>query len=156
KTTPPRYEGMRGHAGTWQGLKPQFVPKPVDTSVPREELQRVMRAITHVPEGFAIHPKIERQFRARWKDFEEGKPIDWAAAEAGALGTLLLEGKHVRLSGQDSRRGTFSHRHAVLYDGRTGEPYVPLNYVGEDQARFSVYDSLLSEAAVLGFEFGYS
>ena len=86
----------------------------------------------------------------------ERKPIDWAFAEVLAFGSLLLEGTPVRLSGQDSRRGTFSQRHAVLYDARTGEPYSPLNALAPDQAPFSVYDSLLSEAAVLGFEFGYS
>jgi 2-oxoglutarate dehydrogenase E1 component len=156
KTTPPRYEGMRGYAGTWKGLKPHVDPEPVDTSVPFDRLRRIMWALTHVPESFAVHPKIERQLRGRWKDFEDGKAIDWATGEAWAFGSLLLEGKHVRLSGQDSRRGTFSHRHAVLYDGRTAEPYVPLNHLAEDQAVFSVYDSLLSEAAVLGFEFGYA
>jgi 2-oxoglutarate dehydrogenase E1 component len=87
---------------------------------------------------------------------EERQPVDWGFAEALAFGSLLLEGVPIRLSGQDSRRGTFSQRHAVLYDARTGEPYYPLNSLGADQAPFSAYDSLLSEAAVLGFDFGYS
>src|SRR5262249_52989813 len=82
--------------------------------------------------------------------------IDWSLAEALAFGSLLLEGTPIRLSGQDSRRGTFSQRHAVLYDIRTGEPYSPLNALSPDQAPFRIYDSLLSEAAVLGFEYGYA
>jgi 2-oxoglutarate dehydrogenase E1 component len=87
---------------------------------------------------------------------EENQPVDWAFAESLAFGSLLLEGTPVRLSGQDSRRGTFSQRHAVLYDAVTGQPYYPLNGLGPHQASFNAYDSLLSEAAVLGFEFGYS
>src|SRR5262249_24241622 len=90
------------------------------------------------------------------KDLYEGRPLFWPFAEALSFGSLLLEGVPVRLSGQDSRRGTFSQRHSVLYDARTGEPYSPLNALDEHQAPFRVYDSLLSEAAVLGFEFGYS
>src|SRR5205807_9045946 len=92
----------------------------------------------------------------RLKEVRADKPLDWALAEALAFGSLLLEGTPVRLSGQDSRRGTFSQRHAVLTDAATGEPYFPLANLSPAQAPFSAYDSLLSEAAVLGFEFGYS
>src|SRR6185503_5554423 len=92
----------------------------------------------------------------RRNQHQGGGPYDWAFGEALAFGSLLLEGTPVRLSGQDSRRGTFSQRHSVLYDARTGERYLPLNALAANQAPFSAYDSLLSEAAVLGFEFGYS
>ena len=109
-----------------------------------------------MPEGFNLHPTIARIFKQRVQEVMERKPIDWPLAELLAFGSLLLEGMPVRLSGQDSRRGTFSQRHSVLYDARTGEPYLPLNALGSEQAPFQVYDSLLSEAAVLGFEFGYA
>ena len=92
----------------------------------------------------------------RRRDVQEHRPINWGLAELLAFGSLLLEGYPVRLSGQDSRRGTFSQRHAVLYDYRDERPYIPLQHLANDQARFSVFDSLLSEAAVLGFEYGYS
>jgi 2-oxoglutarate dehydrogenase E1 component len=98
---------------------------------------------------------MERILATRQKAMLEG-PVDWASAEALAFGTLLLEGTPVRLSGQDSRRGTFSQRHAVVIDAQTGEPFFPLKNLGPDQAEFCVYDSLLSEAAVLGFDYGYS
>src|SRR5262249_22222315 len=99
---------------------------------------------------------IARQIEERRKEILERRPVDWAFAEMLAFGSLLLEGHPVRLSGQDSRRGTFSQRHAVLYDARTGEPYYPLSLISTDKVPFMAYDSLLSEAAVLGFEFGYS
>ena len=102
-----------------------------------------------------MHKKLARQFARREELFAAGR-IDWGFAEALAFGTLLQEGTTIRLSGQDSRRGTFSHRHAVLYDQESGEEYIPLNSVSDDQARLLIYDSLLSEYAVCGFEYGYS
>src|SRR5690606_18492273 len=102
------------------------------------------------------HPKILKFLEARQHTFERGTSIDWAFAESLAFGSLVLDRVKVRLSGQDSRRGTFSQRHAVLYDTRTGESYTPLQHLDPEQAPFSVHDSLLSEVAVLGFEFGYS
>src|SRR5207302_3418917 len=114
------------------------------------------RALTSYPKEFEPNPKIARLLETRREGFEAGHPLDWSFAEALAFGSLLLEGTHVRLSGQDSRRGTFSQRHAVLFDARTGEPFYPLNALGPKQATFSIYDSVLSEAAVLGFDFGYS
>ncbi len=131
------------------------VPEEVGTSAPRESLERVLRALVDLPEGFNVHSKLGRQFERRNQQFEEGK-IDWAFAEALAFGTLLQDGSPVRLSGQDSGRGTFSQRHAILYDQRDAHQYVPLNHVSDGQARFQVYDSLLSEYAVVGFEYGYS
>ncbi len=116
-----------------------------------------MDGLTRVPEDFYVQPKIRRIIlEHRRKVFENGGPYEWHYAEALAFGSLLLEGIPIRLSGQDSARGTFSTRHAVLYDGNTGAPYVPLMHLGGKQERICVYNSLLSEAAVLGFDYGYS
>jgi 2-oxoglutarate dehydrogenase E1 component len=156
KTHPPQYLGMRGFAGHWKGLSSRYSPIPVETGVPLETLDAITQGLTRVPEHFQVHPKIARQLEARRQEMAERQPVDWAFAEALAFGSLLLEGTPVRLSGQDSRRGTFSQRHAVLYDARTGEPYNPLNALSPEQAPMQIYDSLLSEAAVLGFEFGYA
>jgi 2-oxoglutarate dehydrogenase E1 component len=156
KTGPPQHFGMRGFGGHWSGLTSRYSHTPVETGVPCETLRFVGEGLTRVPEHFAVHPKIARQLEERRKEFHEGRPVDWPLAEALAFGTLLLEDVPVRLSGQDSRRGTFSQRHAVLYDSRSGEPYYPLNALRANQAPFTAYDSLLSEAAVLGFDFGYS
>ena len=129
--------------------------KPVPTGVPRESLDLVMNALSTWPEGFAIHPKLERQLAARRREYEQGH-VDWATAEALAFGTLALEGTPVRLAGQDSRRGTFSQRHALLVDQESGAEHVPLAHVAPGQGPFAIYDSLLSEYAALGFEYGYS
>jgi 2-oxoglutarate decarboxylase len=107
------------------------------------------------PEGFTVHPKLERILRAHRVAFEKGE-VDWSLAESFAFGSLLLEGTPVRLAGQDTRRGTFSQRHGVLIDQRTEEEYFPLAHVAPDQAPFMLYDSVLSEYAALGFEYGYS
>jgi 2-oxoglutarate dehydrogenase E1 component len=156
KTSPPKQIGMRGFGGRWEGLTAHFTHVPVQTSVPLETLSRVNQALVAFPPGFHPHPKIVRLFQSRKNEFDEGKPIDWSMAEMMAFGSLVLEGTPVRLSGQDSGRGTFSQRHAVVCDVETGEAFFPLCHVAPDQAPFSVYDSLLSEAAVLGFEFGFS
>ncbi len=128
----------------------------VETSVDRGVLDEVFAALETVPEGFSTHPKLVRQFDARHAMYVEQGEVDWALGEALAFGTLLNEGRSVRLSGEDTRRGTFSHRHAVLVCYETGEEHVPLRSVAQDGARFWLYDSLLSEFAVLGFEYGYS
>jgi 2-oxoglutarate dehydrogenase E1 component len=154
--TGPRRTGMKGYGARWSGLSPSYSHAPVETGVPQETLLRVVQAMTTVPPGFTVHPKIVRLLENRAQEVKEQKPIDWALAEGLALGTLLLEGTSVRLSGQDSRRGTFSQRHAVLYDFHTGEPYFPLKALAPAPEMFAVWDSLLSEAAVLGFEFGYA
>jgi 2-oxoglutarate dehydrogenase E1 component len=156
KSEPPQKGGMHGFEGQWKGLTPQYSHKPVETAVPFERLETITEALTMVPEYFTLHPKIAKQLEERRKEMAARKPIDWAFAESLAFGTLLLEGVAVRLSGQDSRRGTFSQRHAVLYDARTGEPYYPLSLLSTERVPFNAYDSLLSEAAVLGFDFGYS
>ncbi len=126
------------------------------TDVAEEMLREVARRLTTLPGHFRLHPKL-RPFLERRRELLEGKAeVDWAFAEALAFGTLVYEGTPVRLSGQDSARGTFSQRHLVLCDFETGEGYVPLKNIHPDQAQFEVFDSSLSEAAVLGFEFGYS
>ena len=134
---------------------PAGVLPHVETAVPRDVVDRVVTALMTVPEGFAIHPKLAKQFETRHKMFLDGE-VDWGFGEAIALGSLLLEGTPVRIAGQDSRRGTFSHRHSTLVDYETGAEYAPLAHLGEDQGKFFIYDSLLSEYAALGFEYGYS
>jgi 2-oxoglutarate dehydrogenase E1 component len=156
KTGPPMRRGMRGYAGQWQNLSPDYNAAPVLTGVPEETLQRIAAVSLEVPEGFTIHPKVARILEARLQSLKQRRPIDWAFAEALAFGSLLQEGTPVRLSGQDTRRGTFSQRHAVLFDAVTGQAHIPLAKLPTGEAYFSVYDSLLSEVAVLGFEFGYS
>ena len=138
-------------------FQPAYSHEPVETAVPKRELDRVVHALTHVPEGFHVLPKLQRLLLdRRAKAHASGGPYDWAFAESLAFGSLLLEGIPVRLSGQDSQRGTFSQRHAVLYDAETRARYAPLKHLSEDQAQFCNYNSLLSEAAVLGFDYGYS
>ncbi len=122
----------------------------------REKLERVVKAVSALPAGFEIHPKLRPLLKKR-ADYATGRAeIDWAGGEMLAFGMLLQEGTPVRLSGQDSGRGTFSHRHAVLADPKTGAEFIPLNAIAEPQARFEVIDSFLSEAGVMGFEFGYA
>lgn len=127
----------------------------VDTSISADRVAQIYSALQRKPEGFTLHPKLERQFVRRDKLFESGM-VDWAIAEAMAMGSLLAEGTSVRLTGQDSRRGTFSHRHSTLVDFNTGAEYRPLDDVRLVTAQFSVFDSMLSEYAALGFEYGYS
>ncbi len=126
------------------------------TVADRSVLERIVEGLSRFPEDFHLHPKLRGYVERRRETFLRGGPIDWAFAEALAFGSLVLEGTPVRLSGQDSSRGTFSQRHAVFYDYEDGHEYCPLKHLSEDQARFDVYDSSLSENAVLGFEFGYS
>jgi 2-oxoglutarate dehydrogenase E1 component len=156
RTGPPRSRGMGSFAGRWQGLTPEYSHTPVETGVPIATLEKITDGLTTIPDNFTLNPKIARLLEVRRTEMTRRQPIDWAFAEALAFGSLLLEGTPVRLSGQDSRRGTFSQRHAVFYDARSGERYFPLNALTREQAQLTVYDSLLSEAAVLGFEFGYA
>jgi multifunctional 2-oxoglutarate metabolism enzyme len=134
---------------------PAGVLPTVATGVDREVLDQVYAALSTFPDDLNVHPKLLRQFEARDKMWAEGQ-VDWALAEAMAYGSLLLEGTDIRLAGQDSRRGTFSHRHAVLVDHTDGREHAPLAHVDPEQAKFWIYDSLLSEYAALGFEYGYS
>jgi 2-oxoglutarate dehydrogenase E1 component len=152
---------------TRQAAPPQVtasrVPPPdddarpmVSTGIDTSTVLELAASATRVPEGFSLHPKLARQFGQRGK-LVENDEVDWALGEAIALGSLVLEGTDVRLTGQDTRRGTFSQRHAVLVDHETGAEWVPLAHLGgESTGRFAVHDSLLSEYAALGFEYGYS
>jgi 2-oxoglutarate dehydrogenase E1 component len=138
-------------------FQPPYSHEPVDTSIKEELLGDIVKALTTVPEDFRVLPKVKRiQLERRLQIWKAGAPYNWAFAEALAFGSLLLEGTPVRLSGQDSRRGTFSHRHSVLYDEKNRQRYIPLNHLGNGQAKFCVYNSPLSEYAVLGFDYGYS
>ncbi len=128
----------------------------VDTGVERGGLAAVTEALTRVPEGFHVHPKVQRLLDQRGEMGEGKRPLDYGMAEALAFGTLLREGVRVRFSGQDSRRGTFNQRHAVLFNYKTEEEYIPLANLGRKAAAFEVYNSILSEAAVLGYEYGFS
>ncbi|MDG9702282.1 multifunctional oxoglutarate decarboxylase/oxoglutarate dehydrogenase thiamine pyrophosphate-binding subunit/dihydrolipoyllysine-residue succinyltransferase subunit [Streptomyces sp. DH37] len=134
--------------------RPEF-PVAVDTGVSAEVLKRIAESQVNIPERITVHPRLLPQLQRRAAMVEEDR-IDWAMGETLAIGSLLMEGTPVRLAGQDSRRGTFGQRHSVLVDRETGEDYTPLLYLSEDQARFNVYDSLLSEYAAMGFEYGYS
>jgi 2-oxoglutarate dehydrogenase E1 component len=134
---------------------PMATDPAIDTAVDRATLDRLLVRLTTVPDGFNVHPKLTRWLEQRAGALERNA-VDWALGEALAFGTLLGEGRTIRLSGQDTRRGTFSQRHSVLVDQRTGEQYTPLANLGEGQGKFFVYDSLLSEFAAMGFEYGYS
>ncbi len=143
--------------GAWKGLS--RAPSKYErgtTAVAQKDLLDIGLTITSIPETHHIHRKLERIIGQRRKTIETGENIDWATAEHLAFGSLLVEGHPVRLSGQDCGRGTFSQRHAVLYDQETEERYIPLTEIRDDQAHFEVVDSFLSEEGVLGFEYGYS
>ena len=142
--------------GPWTGFSRVLSDDEVHTAVSVETLAKIAEGIASVPSYFRPHAKLIGLLDRRRKVVAERLPIDWAMGEVFAFGSLVLEGTRVRLSGQDSSRGTFSHRHAVLVDQDSGEEYTPLDHISEQQARFEVFDSLLSEAAVLGFEYGYS
>ena len=136
-------------------VEPPPAEREVETAVSTEVLKRIGEAQITLPEGFTVHPRLLPQLQKRAQMVSEGG-IDWAMGETLAFGSLLLEGTPIRLAGQDSRRGTFGQRHSVLVDRRTAEEYTPLAHLSEDQAFFYVYDSLLSEYAAMGFEYGYS
>ena len=146
--------------GHWTGLKAAGAGENEErlhaTAVPLKTLCEVGDALVRVPEGFGVNPKIARQLEAKRQAIASGEGIDWATGEALGFGTLLLDGHRVRLSGEDVQRGTFSQRHAVLVDQASQAEYVPLNNIREGQARFEVFNSLLSEFGVLGLEYGYS
>ena len=144
-------------SGSTAEPQPDYTHKPVNTGISKKNLQHIGKVLTSIPEGFNLHKTLEKRFLPRRVEaLQNGGPFDWAFAESLAWGSLLMEGNPVRLSGQDVRRGTFSHRHAVFYDSETRERHIPLKGLSADQAKFCVYNSLLSEAAVLGFDYGYS
>ena len=156
ETRPPGPHEPYEPRGPWTGYSRTLGDEEPGTGVPVEQLAMIAERISTVPSGFALHPKLAALLERRRKAIAEGGALDWGTAEALAFGSLLVEGTPVRLSGQDSCRGTFSQRHAALVDQRTGEEYLPLAHLSPTQARFECYDSLLSEAAVLGFEYGHS
>ena len=156
KTQPPRPDEPYEPRGRWVGYSRTDRGEDPETALSVERLAQLAESLASVPAGFEVHKKLRALLERRRKVVAEDGPIDWATGEQLAFGSLLVEGTPVRLSGQDSSRGTFNQRHAVLVDQRTGEEYAPLDHLAGTQARFEVYDSHLSEAAVLGFEYGYS
>ncbi|MEN8165085.1 MAG: 2-oxoglutarate dehydrogenase E1 component, partial [Acidobacteriota bacterium] len=156
ETCPVSLESEHAFGNLWQGLNGPYCFDCEPTTTDHETLLRVARALTTVPEGFNLNRKIERRLPAHLEAVQTKGEVDWGLAELLAYGTLLIEGLPVRLSGQDSIRGTFSHRHAGWFDTKDGEKYFPLNHISDDQAAFCAYNSMLSEAAVLGFDYGYA
>jgi 2-oxoglutarate dehydrogenase E1 component len=142
--------------GVWKGLSWAGQEWNAQTGVGRERLAEIATATLQTPAGFDIHPKVRKLYDERAAAVTTGGDIDWATAEMLAFGSLLREGTNIRLAGQDSGRGTFSHRHAVLTDRSSAARYVPLAHLADDQGWFQVVDTMLSEAAVLGFEYGFS
>jgi 2-oxoglutarate dehydrogenase E1 component len=153
---PNKADWLEGH---WSGLTtPDNESEWTEdkTEIDIDTLRRIGMAISRMPENFDVNPKIVRQLEAKRAMFDNGEGIDWATGEALGFGSLLLEGHRVRLSGEDVQRGTFSQRHAVLVDQTTQNEYVPLNNITGGQAKIEIYNSLLSEVGVLGFEYGYT
>lgn len=157
KKIPPKAKPFK-FEGFWKGFRKGYLAdleKPVDTKTDLKALKEVGKKLSEVPQGFTPHPKLVKGLLETRRSMAEGKqPLDWGMAELLAYGSLLTEGTSVRLSGQDCVRGTFTHRHAGLYDFKNGEPYMALDTVNGDKVEFCVYDSILSEYAVLGFEYG--
>lgn len=155
--------GMRGkndafQAGDWKKYQAKYSFEPVDTAVKRKQIVTIGKRLLNVPDGFKLNPKLTRILGERDKTLESGKGIDWSFAEHLAFATLLEEGYAIRLSGEDCRRGTFSHRHAVWWDIESSVPrsHTPLQNISATQEEFSAYDSPLSEYSVLGYDYGYS
>jgi len=142
--------------GVWTGLTNTYSHDPVETGVADDTLQILGKSLSTYPDGFNIHPKIKRLVEERGRVISSRENIDWALAELLSFGSLLVDGTPIRLSGQDCRRGTFSQRHSYWYDVKSRERYRPLDHICPGQARFCVYNSPLSEAGVLGFDYGYS
>ncbi len=156
--TQMRLEGAEGYHGLWSGRETGngHDGEPAQTGIPAAAIREVGRALVDYPADFHPHPKGQRLAERRARAIEADEPVDWGTGEALAIGSLLLEGTTVRMTGQDVERGTFGHRNAVLHDVETGSELVPLASTARDGAQFIVANSLLSEAAVLGFEYGYS
>ncbi len=140
----------------WQGFSGTYTHEDIPTGVAGDTLKDLARKLNTVPSGFSIHLKLQKLLKKRLQAVAEDNGIDWANSELLAFASLLIQGFPIRLSGQDSRRGTFSQRHCELVSNSTGKRYSPLNTLTEKQAPFKVYDSMLSEAGILGFEYGYA
>lgn len=149
---------VQAFEGLWEGYvggRDDNTPE-VETGVEASRLSELIRAQNDFPEGFTPHPKLARLLNTKLEMADGKRPLDWAAGEMLAYATLVTSGVRVRLTGQDTLRGTFVHRHAALFDVKTGEPYIPLQHLSPDQAPLEIYNSPLSESGVLGFEYGYS
>jgi 2-oxoglutarate dehydrogenase E1 component len=156
KPLPYVYQKMEKEWLELRRSKPEDFDKSPDTFINQAVIDKVGNALTTIPEGFKPLKQIDNLLKERKKQFYESKVLNWSSAELLAYGSLLLDRKIVRITGQDVQRGTFSHRHAVLKDADTNAPYYTLNNIGENQKSFRIYNSLLSEYGVLGFEFGYA
>jgi len=143
-------------AGIWSGLTNAWSDDPGETGTTIESLRKVARALGSLPDGFEPHSRLKKLIDARGAAIDAGQPLDWAMGELLAYGTLLLEGHAVRLTGQDVERGTFSHRHSVIVDAKTGAKHTSLSHIADGQARFCVHNSPLSEQSCMGYEYGYS
>ncbi|MCB9476284.1 MAG: 2-oxoglutarate dehydrogenase E1 component [Deltaproteobacteria bacterium] len=155
----PREVKISSLQGGWSGLRvatEKDFESSVPTAIPRQLVEHLSKRLSEIPSGFNAHKKIRRLLDQRAEMGRDERPIDWGMGESLTFGSLVWENSNVRISGQDSRRGTFSHRHAVILDMDNGDEYVPLQHIKEQQGRFYACDSLLSEAGVLGFEYGYS
>ena len=142
--------------GVWKGLQWAGSDWSADTRIPADDLREAAQALQRLPEGFSPHPRVLKLLEQRYEMVKSGKGIDWGCGETLAYASLLREGTPLRLTGQDTGRGTFSHRHAILYDNVNGAAFVPLNHLQTEQAEIEVVNSMLSEAGVLGFEYGMS
>jgi 2-oxoglutarate dehydrogenase E1 component len=150
-------EKVRTGLGLWKEYKGGAEPDEVITGIPEPQLAELLRKQAQVPEGFTPHPKIEKLVLTARREMAVGeRKLDWGTAESLAFATLAIEGYRIRMTGQDSERGTFSQRHAMLHDYVSGEKYMPLRHLSEDQAPVEITNSSLSETGVLGFEYGYS
>ncbi|MBC8108476.1 MAG: hypothetical protein H7Z14_17965, partial [Anaerolineae bacterium] len=147
---------LPGFGGVWKGLGRAGADWSAKTAVNRDTLRRVAESQTKYPEGYTVHPKLSKLLAARFEAVKTGVGIDWGNGEMLAIGSLLLEGVPVRFTGQDVERGTFSHRHAVLHDYTDGAIYIPLAQLDPKQAKFSIINTMLSELAVLGYEWGFA
>ncbi|MSR30233.1 MAG: 2-oxoglutarate dehydrogenase E1 component [Gemmataceae bacterium] len=156
RANPVAYQRMSCFQGEWKKYTSRYSHASVPTGMGEKRFEEVSKGLLRLPDGFTPHPKVAALVRSKAQSLADKKILDWAMGELMAYGSLLCDGTKVRLSGQDSRRGTFSHRHSVIFDANNGSPYVPLNHLSPNQERFEAFDSMLSEAAVLGFEYGYS
>ncbi|MBW2477509.1 MAG: 2-oxoglutarate dehydrogenase E1 component [Deltaproteobacteria bacterium] len=154
--TPQTEQKDIGYRDKWSHVRRDYRPEVPETAVPAERLKDLSTRLVDIPESFQVHRKIAALLRKRHDAVTSGEGIDWANAEALAFASLLVEQVPVRLSGQDSRRGTFNQRHAAVVDQKNGQLYFPLAFLERGQAAIQIYNSILSEAAVLGFEYGYS
>jgi 2-oxoglutarate dehydrogenase E1 component len=155
RTERPRLK-VPGFHGVWQGIGPAGEDWSAKTAVPRQTLLRIAQSQKNLPADFVLHPKLTKLLTGRLEAVESGRGIDWGCAEMLSIGSLLLEGTPVRLTGEDTQRGTFSHRHAVLHDYKDGHTYTPLAKLDPGQATFTILNTMLSELAVIGFEWGYA